>query len=173
MVARGSTEQAGAAAPRRLLGFALSAAWVLGAVVVGWFLWPTSLGGCTTLTIVSGHSMEPTYYTGDLVVSRCGDVGVGDVITYRPPDIDGVRVYHAGDTERIPEMKTFKADIAMVPMDGEYTMPPEEAAQCVKDVGAVIAIPMHYWGSDDKEARFKRAVGGKAQVMIKIPRTKI
>lgn len=94
MVARGSTEQAGAAAPRRLLGLALSAAWVLGAVVVGWFLWPTSLGGCTTLTIVSGHSMEPTYYTGDLVVSRCGDVGVGDVITYRPPDIDGVRVIH-------------------------------------------------------------------------------
>ncbi len=94
MAARGSTEQAGTAAPRRLLGLALSAAWVLVAVVVGYFLWPTSLGGCTTLTIVSGHSMEPTYYTGDLVVSRCGDVGVGDVITYRPPDVDGVRVIH-------------------------------------------------------------------------------
>src|SRR5690606_13564341 len=48
----------------------------------------------STLTIVSGHSMEPTYYTGDLVVSRCGPVDVGDVIVYEPPDVGGARVIH-------------------------------------------------------------------------------
>jgi signal peptidase len=69
-------------------------AWVLGALVIGWFLWPSSLGGCTTLTIVSGESMEPTYYTGDLVVSRCGPVEVGDVVVYNPPDVGGARVIH-------------------------------------------------------------------------------
>jgi signal peptidase len=38
--------------------------------------------------------MEPTYYTGDLVVSRCGDVEVGDVIVYNPPNVGAARVIH-------------------------------------------------------------------------------
>jgi signal peptidase len=46
------------------------------------------------MTIVSGESMEPTYATGDLVVSRCGPVEVGDVVVYNPPDVGGARVIH-------------------------------------------------------------------------------
>ncbi|MFI2753161.1 signal peptidase I [Cellulomonas sp. P22] len=80
-------------------------AFLLGAV---WALWPSNLGGCTTLTIVSGHSMEPTYYTGDLVVSRCGEAGVGDVVVYRPARENGGRVIHrvvGGDAETGWRMK--------------------------------------------------------------------
>ena len=88
-----STGTAGAT-PRRLVGALTSVAWLIGALVVGWLLWPSSLGGCTTLTIVSGESMEPTYYTGDLVVSRCGPVENGDVIVYNPPNVGGARVIH-------------------------------------------------------------------------------
>ena len=62
--------------------------------VSAFLLWPTSLGGCTTLTIVSGHSMEPTYYTGDLVVARCATASVGDVIVYQPKDLGGARIIH-------------------------------------------------------------------------------
>ena len=94
MVASEGTEHDGVVLPRRLLGLATSVAWILGSLTIGWLLWPSSLGGCTTLTIVSGHSMEPTYYTGDLVVSRCGAVDVGDVIVYNPPDVGGARVIH-------------------------------------------------------------------------------
>jgi len=94
VVASESVEHAGAGLPRRLLGLVTSLVWILGALTVGWFLWPSSLGGCTTLTIVSGHSMEPTYYTGDLVVSRCGPVEIGDVIVYNPPNVGGARVIH-------------------------------------------------------------------------------
>lgn len=87
-------EPPGVPRARRALARARDLLWV-GVVLVGaWFLWPSSLGGCTTLTIVSGHSMEPTYYTGDLVVARCGDVGVGDVVVYTPPDVGGARVIH-------------------------------------------------------------------------------
>jgi len=96
------TAAAGAARPRRLLRHAGEVVWIGLAVVLGYLLWPSSLGGCTTLTIVSGTSMEPTYYTGDLVVSRCGDVEVGDVIVYSPPDVGGARVIHriiGGDAE--------------------------------------------------------------------------
>lgn len=85
---------AGAGLLRRLRRHAGDVVFLVGALVVGWFLWPTSLGGCTTLTIVSGRSMEPTYYTGDLVVSRCGDYEVGDIVVYNPPNVGAARVIH-------------------------------------------------------------------------------
>lgn len=84
---------------RSTIGWAGTAAIV---AVLVWFGWPSTLGGCTTLTIVSGHSMEPTYYTGDLVVSRCGPPAVGDVVVYTPPDLERGRIIHrvvAGDAE--------------------------------------------------------------------------
>lgn len=74
-----------------------TAGWAVTALVIGvlvWFGWPTNLGGCTTLTIVSGHSMEPTYYTGDLVVSRCGEPAVGDIVVYTPAGMDRGRIIH-------------------------------------------------------------------------------
>ena len=67
--------------------------YLLGAFAV-WFVWPTSLGGCTTITIVSGHSMEPTLHSGDLVLSRCGQAKVGDIVIYAPPGMDRSRVIH-------------------------------------------------------------------------------
>jgi len=59
--------------------------------------------------------------------------------------IDGVRLYHAGDTERIPEMQEFRCDIALLPLGQTYTMNSvEEAAQAARDVRARIVVPMHY-----------------------------
>lgn len=81
-------------APRVLAVVRSAVAWALLAAAL-WFVWPSSLGGCTTLTVVSGHSMEPTYYTGDLVVARCGTPAVGDVVVYRPAEIGGsARIIH-------------------------------------------------------------------------------
>ncbi|NMR20311.1 signal peptidase I [Cellulomonas fimi] len=85
---------AGAGLPRRLRGVLGNAVLVVAALVAGWLLWPSSLGGCTTLTIVSGQSMEPTYSTGDLVVSRCGEPRVGDVMVYQPGSTGGARIIH-------------------------------------------------------------------------------
>ncbi|MCG7287561.1 signal peptidase I [Cellulomonas sp. ACRRI] len=76
---------------RSALGWAVTAA-LVGVLV--WFGWPSTLGGCTTLTIVSGRSMEPTYRTGDLVVSRCGTPRAGDVVVYTPPGLDRGRIIH-------------------------------------------------------------------------------
>jgi signal peptidase len=86
--------RAGAVSPRRLVGIVASVVLYTLAGVAAFLLWPTSLGGCTTLTIVSGHSMEPTYYTGDLVVARCATASVGDVIVYQPKDLGGARIIH-------------------------------------------------------------------------------
>ncbi|MBN2176418.1 MAG: S24/S26 family peptidase [Demequinaceae bacterium] len=59
-----------------------------------WFLWPSSLGGATTLVIVSGNSMEPTYSDGDLVIARKGPVEIGDIVVYTPTEFGGAHVVH-------------------------------------------------------------------------------
>lgn len=84
----------GAVTPRRLRTALGNVVFVVVACAAALLVWPTNLGGCTTLTIVSGESMEPTYYAGDLVVSRCGDPVVGDVAVYQPADLGGARVIH-------------------------------------------------------------------------------
>ncbi|MET1124290.1 MAG: MBL fold metallo-hydrolase [Archaeoglobaceae archaeon] len=59
-------------------------------------------------------------------------------------ELDGVRVYHAGDTDRIPEMKKIEVDIALLPIGGTYTMDVKEAAEAAKDIKAKYYIPMHF-----------------------------
>jgi L-ascorbate metabolism protein UlaG (beta-lactamase superfamily) len=65
---------------------------------------------------------------------------VGYIIT-----MNGKRIYHAGDTDLIPEMATLRADIALLPVSGKYVMNAAEAAEAAKAIKPEIAIPMH-WG---------------------------
>jgi L-ascorbate metabolism protein UlaG (beta-lactamase superfamily) len=58
--------------------------------------------------------------------------------------IDGHRIYHAGDTDAVPEMNDIKADIAMLPVGGTYTMDVNEAAKAAEMIRAKYVIPMHY-----------------------------
>lgn len=87
---------------RRYLGVLGSVLiWVIVAIDA-WFLWPTALGGDTSLVIVSGGSMEPTYFDGDLVIARDMDPSVGEVIIYAPEALGGAQVVHriiGGDAE--------------------------------------------------------------------------
>jgi L-ascorbate metabolism protein UlaG (beta-lactamase superfamily) len=71
--------------------------------------------------------------------------------------LGGKRVYIAGDTECTPEMRTLKnIDIAFIPMNLPYTMPPSEAAECVKAFLPKVAYPYHYRGQNPEE--FKAAL---------------
>lgn len=77
-------------------------------------------------------------------------LGVGYVIT-----VDGKRVYHAGDTDFVPEMKKLKdIYVALLPCGGTYTMDIPEAAEAAKAINPEIAVPMHLFGKDPME--FKR-----------------
>ena len=65
--------------------------------------------------------------------------------------MNGVIVYHAGDTDLIPEMQKLtghgQADrkfIALLPVGGRFTMTSEEAAEAAKLIKPDLAIPMHY-----------------------------
>ncbi len=65
---------------------------------------------------------------------------VGYVIEY-----DNFRVYHAGDTDSIPEMGELKGiDVALLPMGGTYTMAMEEALEAANAIKPKIVVPMHY-----------------------------
>jgi L-ascorbate metabolism protein UlaG (beta-lactamase superfamily) len=80
--------------------------------------------------------------------------GNGYVVTY-----GGLRIYIAGDTEGIPEMRALKnIDVAFIPMNLPYTMPPEEAADAVKAFHPKVVYPYHYQGSDLKV--FETALAG-------------
>jgi len=71
-------------------------------------------------------------------------VGNGYVVTY-----GGLRVYIAGDTEGIPEMRALKnIDVAFIPMNLPYTMSPGEAADAIKAFQPKVVYPYHYRGSD-------------------------
>ena len=67
-------------------------------------------------------------------------------------NIDGQRVYIAGDTEDVPEMRALEnIDIAFVPMNLPYTMDVNQAASAVSEFAPSYVYPYHYRGSDPQE----------------------
>lgn len=91
---------------------------------------------------------------------------VGYILT-----IDDTRIYHAGDTERIPEMKNFTCDIALIPLGQNYTMNSvEEAAEVVMDVQAGLVVPIHYGlyeGSEEDVKTLDKLLQGSIKVVVK------
>jgi L-ascorbate metabolism protein UlaG (beta-lactamase superfamily) len=58
--------------------------------------------------------------------------------------VGGERLYHAGDTDHIPEMAGFRCDVALLPVSGTYVMTADEAAAAAADIRPAVAVPMHY-----------------------------
>lgn len=87
--------------------------------------------------------------------------------------IGNTKIYHAGDTDLIPEMEKLsgKVNIALLPVGGTYTMTAEEAAEAASVIGAEVAIPMHYGsvvGSAKDAENFKKLCeeqGIKAEIL--------
>jgi L-ascorbate metabolism protein UlaG (beta-lactamase superfamily) len=74
-------------------------------------------------------------------------VGNGYILTFGDK-----RVYVAGDTENIPEMKTLQGiDVAFLPMNLPYTMTPEMVADAAKSFRPKILYPYHYSDTDTSE----------------------
>ena len=79
-------------------------------------------------------------------------------------DIGGKRVYHAGDTDEIPEMNGLRVDLALLPMGGTYTMTTDEMINAAKKIKAKAVAPIHYKmllgkdGSSEAEKRFLKEV---------------
>jgi len=94
------------------------------------------------------------------------DGNVGYVLT-----ICGLRIYHAGDTHLVPEMRALRdIDVALVPIDGgALTMSTGDAAAFVNALGPRMAIPMHYVVGKSKAEEFKDLIDARIEVPILAP----
>ncbi len=114
---------------------------------------------------ISGIRIEvvPAYNTNKQFHTK--DRGwVGYIFT-----VAGERIYLAGDTDYIPEMANFRADIALLPVSGTYVMTADEAVKAALEIKPKIAIPMHYGsivGTVDDAKKFAEKLKGKIVVEI-------
>ena len=86
--------------------------------------------------------------------------GNGYVLT-----VGGERIYIAGDTEDIPEMRSLEdVDYAFVPMNLPYTMPVDAAASAVAEFAPEVVYPYHYRGQEglSDTAQFRALVAEAA-----------
>lgn len=77
------------------------------------------------------------------------------------------RIYVAGDTENIPEMKNLtKINVAFLPMNLPYTMTPEMVAEAVKAFRPDIVYPYHYGKTDT--AKLLQLLKGEKNIRVRI-----
>ncbi len=79
------------------------------------------------------------------------------------------KIYAAGDTENIPEMKALKnIDIAFLPMNLPYTMTPEMVADAAKGFKPKVLYPYHY--GETKTGELTELLKGTQGVEVRIRR---
>lgn len=92
---------------------------------------------------------------------------IGECVGYVVRNSEGA-IYHAGDTDLIPEMKSLSSiDIAFLPIGGTFTMDIDEAVEAVKVIQPKLAVPMHYLKSDPKHfvEKINDSSSAKAKLM--------
>ncbi len=106
---------------------------------------PMNIGGTITVDGIR-FTMTPALHSSwleDEGPGFYGGVAAGYVI-----EMDGIRMYHAGDTGLFSDMQLirdlYRPDVALLPVGGRYTMGPEEAMLAAQFVGAKVVIPIHY-----------------------------
>ena len=89
--------------------------------------------------------------------------------------IDGVKVYHAGDTALFSDMKLvgelYHPDIALLPIGGRFTMGIAEAMMAANFIGAKTVIPIHYNTWDKITAdplQFKKAIERTTDIKVQV-----
>lgn len=93
-------------------------------------------------------------------------VGNGYIVTFGDK-----RVYVAGDTENIPEMKTLQGiDVAFLPMNVPYTMTPEMVADAAKTFKPKILYPYHYANTD--VSKILEALKDEGEIEVRIRKMK-
>lgn len=118
-----------------------------------------NIGGTLTVEGVT-FTMTPALHSGSIEETGIGSAAAGFVI-----EMDGVRVYHAGDTGLFSDMKLigelYHPGVALLPIGGRYTMGTAEAMIAANFVGAKTVIPIHYNTWDNIAAdpsSFKKAI---------------
>jgi len=98
-----------------------------------------------------GNSTKKVHHKGDCV---------GYLITS-----EGKTIYHAGDTDFIPEMRELRdIDVALLPIGGTFTMDIQEAVEAAIAIKPKVVIPMHNFKADPQE--FKDKVEARSDIKV-------
>jgi L-ascorbate metabolism protein UlaG (beta-lactamase superfamily) len=133
----------------------------------------TSKIGKGTVTVVPGQNytvgslkvMTVPAYNLDKKFHPKENNWVGYIITLS----NGQKIYHAGDTDFIPEMRKVVTDIALLPCGGTYTMTAQQAAEAANTFKPKVLIPMHWGdivGSRADAEEVKKLFKGETVIMI-------
>ncbi len=86
--------------------------------------------------------------------------GVGYLVT-----IEGKTIYHAGDTDFIPEMRALgNVDLALLPIGGTFTMDMQEAVEAAIAIKPKTIIPMHHLKADPQ--KFKDRIEARSDIKV-------
>jgi L-ascorbate metabolism protein UlaG (beta-lactamase superfamily) len=129
------------------------------------------------LGIGGGHTFEGLGYVKLVAALHGGSIDGADGKASTTPsgiliDMNGKRLYHAGDTALLMDMQLLKGrvDVALLPIGDNYTMGPEDAARAVDFIEPQFAIPMHYntWDvvAQDPQNFAKRLRAGTTAVIL-------
>ena len=131
-----------------------------------------NIGGTITLDSVS-FTMTPALHSSSIEEAGPGFAGgaaAGFVVR-----MDGVKVYHAGDTGLFSDMKLigelYHPDVALLPIGGRFTMGVAEAMIAANFIGARTVIPIHYntWEKIAADPfALKKAVERTTDIQVKI-----
>lgn len=86
-------------------------------------------------------------------------------------ELNGNKYYIAGDTDNISEVQNIKCDIAFLPIGGEFTMNPQEAAELANKIECKIVVPTHYAelvGTKEDLEEFIELTNKEIKVLIEI-----
>ena len=109
------------------------------------------------ITIRVTHAYNTKEGSSTQKVHRRGN-GVGYLIA-----AEGKAIYHAGDTDFIPEMNALgPVDVAFLPVGGTYTMDVNDAVKAALAINPQIAIPMHHLKTDPQE--FKKKLEARSNI---------
>jgi L-ascorbate metabolism protein UlaG (beta-lactamase superfamily) len=131
-----------------------------------------NIGGTLVADGVS-FTMTPANHSGGIEEeghSFGGGLAAGFII-----GMDGLNIYHAGDTGLFTDMKLigelYHPDVALLPIGGRYTMGAAEAMMAANFIGAKMVIPVHYNTWDKIRADpllFKKAVERTTDLHVKV-----
>ncbi|MDD1676284.1 MAG: metal-dependent hydrolase [Methanomicrobiales archaeon] len=131
-----------------------------------------NIGGTIDVDGVS-FTMVPALHSSCLeLAGSCsyGGTAAGYVIC-----LDGVSVYHAGDTALFTDMQLigelYHPDVAVLPIGGRFTMGPREAMIAANFIGAPLIIPVHYntWPKIEQDpVLFKHAIERTTDLSVAI-----
>ena len=131
----------------------------------------TPAPGIKVTAVHAEHSSELVWHNPatDKDETHFGGEPVGWIIELE----NGFRIYHAGDTAVFGDMRLigerYKPDLALVPIGGNFTMEPADAAWAVTQmIKPRVVIPMHYGANPLAKGTAKEFVDAMGRGPIKV-----